>query len=143
MRQADDAFTIRYEEPEEKNRTCLIVGLIVGGAVVVALLCGGCCAGFGYWGFNRITTEVRDDLADNEVILEHVGAIESFEMLYPESFARSESEVFVFRVSGDKGSGKITAKSVTGDDGLEYVESGTLVLDNGETYELIPDTPMN
>lgn len=143
MRQADDAFTIRYEEPEEKNRTCLIVGLIVGGVVGAALVCGGCCAGLGYWGFNRITTEVRNDLADNEVILEHVGAIESFEMLYSDSFARSESDVFVFRVTGDKGSGRITAKSVTGDDGLEYVESGELVLDNGETYELIPESPLN
>ena len=54
MPDSTDQFGPRFREPKKSNKTCLIVGLIVGGVVGIVLLCGGCGVGMYYFGARQI-----------------------------------------------------------------------------------------
>jgi len=120
------------------RRSWLIVGC-GGCAVMVALV-----AVFGGWALMRFglgvfADEVESDLRSNPVIIEHIGRFEEFELDLGASIASEGSEDFVFRASGTKGSGLITATCVTNDEGIEEVVAGTVQLDSGETLDLFPE----
>ena len=83
--------------------------------------------------------EVESELRSNPVIIEHVGRIEEFELDLSASVAEEGSEDFIFRVSGTKGSGLVTATCVTNADGMEEVVAGTIQLESGETLDLFPE----
>ena len=73
------------------------------------------------------------------MIIEHVGRIEEFKLDLSASVAEEGSEDFIFRVSGTKGSGLVTATCVTNADGMEEVVAGTIQLESGETLDLFPE----
>ena len=111
--------------------------------------CGGCAIIgtlaiiFGGWGLLRFglgvfADEVERDLRSNPVIVEHVGRIEEFELDLGASVAAEGGDDFVFRVSGTKGSGLVTATCITNDEGIEEVVAGTIQLESGETLDLFP-----
>jgi hypothetical protein len=112
--------------------------------------CGGCAVVgaltiiFGGWGLLRLglgvfADEVESELRANPVIIEHVGRIEEFELDLSASIAEEGGEDFVFKVSGTKGSGLVTATCVTNEDGIEEVVAGTIQLESGETLDLFPE----
>ena len=108
-------------------------------AVIVALV-----AVFGGWGLMRFglgvfADEVENDLRSNPVIIEHIGRFEEFDLDLGASIASEGNEDFVFRVSGTKGSGLITATCVTNDAGIEEAVAGTIQLESGETLDLFPE----
>ena len=47
-------------------------------------------------------------------------------------------DTFVYDVKGSKGSGQITAKQITNDEGDEEIRSAVLRLPDGRTVELVP-----
>jgi hypothetical protein len=112
--------------------------------------CGGCAvifalaAIFGGWavmkfGLGVFTDEVENDLRTNPVVLEHIGRIEDFDLDFGASIATEGEDDFVFRVSGTKGSGRISATCVTTSEGVEKVVAGTIQLESGETLDLFPE----
>ena len=144
----DDQFGNQYRDeigpsdqrgrPRRRRRSSivLILGILFGSGFVVLLCCGG-FGGLMVFGFNVIAKEVELQLRDNAALVEHIGEIEEFDIDWMASMAHPEDDVFVFEVTGTKGSGEITAKSVTMPDGNESVEWATLRLPTGETIELI------
>ncbi len=139
MSYADESFSPRAREPEKSSSTCLILGLIFGGVGAFVLLCGGCCVGVVFFGLDQIGGEIEQDLADNPVIQEHIGDIQTFEMNKWESIQHADEDVYVFRVSGPKGSGTVEAECLDNDAGIYEVWSGELRMDSGEVYDLFPD----
>jgi hypothetical protein len=134
--------TIETQDPSRKKAFPWNKFLIFG--------CGGCAVFvalamvFGGWalmklGLGVFADEVESELRANPVIIEHVGRIEEFELDLSASIAESGGEDFVFKVSGTKGSGLVTATCVTNEDGIEEVVSGTIQLESGETIDLFPD----
>jgi hypothetical protein len=112
--------------------------------------CGGCAVivvlamVFGGWalmklGLGVFADEVESELRTNPVIIEHVGRIEEFELDLSASVAEAGGEDFVFKVSGTKGSGLVTATCVTNEEGIEEVVAGTIQLESGETLDLFPE----
>ena len=112
--------------------------------------CGGCAVimalaiVFGGWALMRFglgvfADEVENDLRSNPVIIEHIGRFEEFDLDLGASIASEGNEDFVFRVSGTKGSGLITATCVTNDAGIEEAVAGTIQLESGETLDLFPE----
>ena len=112
--------------------------------------CGGCAVViilamvFGGWALMKVglgvfSDEVEGELRSNPVIIEHVGRIEEFELDFSASVAEEDSEDFIFRVSGTKGSGLVTATCLTNADGMEEVIAGTIQLESGETLDLFPE----
>jgi hypothetical protein len=120
-----------------RGTSYLFAGLLVGGLTIV-LCCGGGTALVVFF-MNVMTKEVEVELRDNEVLIEHLGPIVSFELDWTGSFAKDDDEVFVFQVEGTKGKGEITAKSVTGPDDNEHVEWAKLRLPTGEVVDLVPE----
>ncbi len=117
---------------------------------VLVFGCGGCAVViilamvFGGWallkvGLGVFSDEVESELRSNPVIIEHVGRIEEFELDFSASVAEEGSEDFIFRVSGTKGSGLVTATCVTNADGMEEVVAGTIQLESGETLDLFSE----
>jgi hypothetical protein len=117
---------------------------------IVIFGCGGCAVVsalallFGGWalmkfGLGVFADEVENELRENPVVVEHIGRIEEFDLDLGASIAEEGDDDFVFKVSGTKGSGLVTATCVTNDDGMEEVVGGTIQLESGETLDLFPD----
>ena len=141
MRDADDQFGPRFQKEEKSNKTCLTVGLILGGIVGVVLLCGGCGVGMYFFGTGQLAGGVQAALADNPVIREHVGEIQSLEFDVMDTGERGGDDVFLFDVTGSKGSGTIFAECIQQPGGGVNVISGQLELDNGEVFPLFTEDP--
>lgn len=115
----------------------VVVGLptlIIGGAVLTC--CGG-GAGLVYFGLDVVAEQVADDLRDHPVIQEQLGGIDEIDVDFTASAAADGDEEFVFKVKGPKGSGTLTARTISTDDGREQVERATLRTDKG-TFEIVP-----
>lgn len=139
MSYSDESISPRAREPEKSSSTCLILGFVFGGVGAAVLLCGGCCVGLVFVGLNQIGNEIQADLAGNEVIQQHIGNIQTFEMDKWESIQHASEDVYIFRVTGPNGSGTIAAECLADDEGTYHVQSGELKLDSGETYDLFPN----
>lgn len=122
------------------SRAGCIFAVVAGGALLVLLCCGG-VVGVGYFGLSVFAKEIETRLRDNPVLVEHLGPIESFEMDMIASIAEGEENVFVFNVKGQKGSGIVTAQSITADDGSEEITWAQLRLPDGQTVDLLPNGP--
>jgi hypothetical protein len=88
-----------------------------------------------------ITTDIEDQLADNPILREQVGEIESFEMDWTRTFADEDDDTYVYRVRGSDGEGRITVKHITNEDGGEQILSAELRMSSGETFDLMPGQP--
>ncbi|QEG41953.1 Coa1/Tim21 domain-containing protein [Roseimaritima ulvae] len=124
------------DRPQGGSKLPWILGAI-GGVVLLGVLV--CCGG-GYalvnLGMNVVAEDIRMQLRDHPTVREHIGEIESIDTAFGASLAHEDDDTFVYNVSGDKGDGELTVKSVTGGDGMEDIVSATLRTDDGETYEL-------
>ncbi|REJ86505.1 MAG: hypothetical protein DWQ34_27180 [Planctomycetota bacterium] len=94
-------------------------------------------------GFAEFARKVRIDLEDHPVIREHVGEIEQITYDETGSLAEPDDIVFVFQLTGSKSSGTLRAACITVSNDEEDVTSGELTLENGETFQLFPDNPLD
>ncbi len=93
-------------------------------------------------GLEEFDRQVQADIEDHPVIVEHIGAIT--ELKHDFDLSTDEpGDVWVFHISGDKGSGLLRANCVTIDEWTEQVDAGELTLDSGEVYELFPENPIS
>jgi hypothetical protein len=95
----------------------------------------------GKWGLDLVAEQVKADIQDHPVILEHIGAIEEIEFDFGATTAIEADDVFVFNLKGGKGNGVLTAQVVSEGADRERVVSGKLRLPTGETIDLFPDGP--
>ena len=117
------------------GKTSTVVLIVVGSVVVVAV-------GLGFlvmWGLDVLSEQVKADIQDNPVILEHIGRIESIEFDFMASGEAPGDDTLVFSLKGTKGEGVVTAEVITVDDEHEEVRSGTLRLPSGKTVDLFPE----
>lgn len=111
-----------------------IIG-IFGGLMFLGVL--GCCGG-GYFLLNFLTGEYQRQLADNPVILEHLGQIESMGMNLTKTAEASESSggnTFAFDIQGSLASGTVLIKQDPSADGVG-IESAELILADGSRHQV-------
>lgn len=105
-------------------------------------IAGVCCCGGGIavamLGMNIVTAEIGDLLRDNPKFREHIGELQEINVDYIASAAKDDDETFVYNVKGDKGSGVVTVKHVTGDDGNEEIVEASLRLKDGQQVQIVP-----
>ena len=77
---------------------------------------------------------VQLELAGNPVIQEHIGEIETLKISWMAT-GEAEDDALVFQIAGTKGKGRVT---VVLDDETNSIRSGTLQMDTGEEYDLLP-----
>ena len=126
-----------YGAPPPKSSSAgLWIALAVAG--VVLLVCGGGCGALVVVGLNVAEEEIAVQLRDNPKLRDHVGEIESLDMDIIASGAEDDDDVFVYRVKGNKGSGKLTIREGTTDGFDTTVEEATLRLPDGTTVQIVP-----
>ncbi len=142
MTHDDFAYPYRDNPPFAQRRPLqwsplkiVLTVLLCGGGFL--MLCGGGCGAIIFFGMNLLAKEIELELRDNPVLVEHIGQVQSFKIDWMASLAHPEADVWVFNVRGPKGSGQVTAESITMPDGNERVTWATLRLPSGETIELI------
>lgn len=107
--------------------------VLAGVAVVVGVFAVGSC------GLDLFADQVRRDIENNPVVLEQLGDITDIETDFVASANEPGGDVFVFRLEGTKGSGRLTAVCITVDDETESVTWGRLRMDSGEEFDLFED----
>lgn len=122
--------------PPKSSSTGLWIALAISG--VLLIVCGGGCVGLVMFGLNISEEEIKAQLQDNPKIREHIGEIESIDMDIVASGAEDDSDVFVYRIKGDKGSGRITIREGAGEGYDTLVEEATLRLPDGTEVKVVP-----
>lgn len=92
--------------PKNMNRA------LKAGICVVVCLIGICCVGVVLLLMEMIVEDHKAQLRDNEVLTQHLGDVQSFELDWGE-LEFSKAEHMVFNVAGTKRSGVVTVKSMT------------------------------
>ena len=122
--------------PQPKSSVGLWIAVVVGG--VLLLICGGGCVALVVFGLNVAEEEITAQLRDNPKLREHIGEIQSLNMDIVASGAQDDSDVFVYNVKGDKGSGKLTIREGTGNNFETIVEEATLRMPDGTEIKVVP-----
>ena len=122
--------------PPSSSRIVWIVGGIAALLLVAVAVSAALAFGFGMKVLNE---QVRVELRDNPVIRARIGEPGPLELDFMGTAADPGDDVFVFRVEGPLGRGRVTANLATREDGTEEVTGGTLRLDSGEEFGLFPD----
>ena len=99
-------------------------------AAIALLLNVGCGA------LDEFERQVVQDIQDNPVMLEHVGQIQTIDIDWVATGQEPGDDVFVFDVTGSKGSGTLTAECITIDSGREDVVAARLRLPSGEDLDI-------
>ena len=130
-----EAMPRRAASAPSSGKTSTVVLIVVGAVVVIVV-------GLGLlvmWGLDVVAEQVKADIQDNPVILEHIGRIESIDFEFMATGAAQGEDTLVFNLKGTKGEGVVTAEVITVDDEHEEVRSGTLRLPSGEKVDLFPE----
>ncbi len=91
------------------------------------------------FGWNALSVEVRDQLADSPQIRENIGEIEKFEVNLLRSGAHEDEDVFVYDIKGSKAEGQVKVMHITDDAGDEQVIWAELNMDDGRQIMLDVD----
>lgn len=134
----DEAVRQAPPAPGRASSSRWIWILLGVGAVVVLALVGLGAAALNL-GLSVLDEQVRVELRDNPVLQRYVGEPEPFELDFVGTAADPGQDVFVFKVRGPLGSGRISANCVTDEEGRERVTAGKLRLDSGAEYDLFPE----
>jgi hypothetical protein len=113
----------------------IIVGIVVGGGVLMVAL----CAGLGLWGWREVSEQFRMAMNENTVIREHLGEVSEISVDFTATGEVPGDDVFVYNVTGEKGTGVVSAEFLTVDADSERIASGTLKLPDGRVLELVPE----
>lgn len=114
-----------------------VAALVVGALVLVGGVVG--VVYFFNFAMDMVADQVRREVEDNPVIVEHVGIIEEIDTDLAASANEPGVEVFVFSLTGSKGNARLTVETVTVDADREQVTWGRLRTQSGEEYDLFPD----
>lgn len=117
------------------NRLLIWVIGIFGGLLFIGVL--GCCGG-AYFLLNFLASEYQRQLADNPVINEHLGEIESMGMNLTktaEAAENSDGNTFAYDIQGSLASGTILIKQDPSSDGTG-IESAELILSDGSRHQV-------
>ena len=91
---------------------------------------------------DEFTRQVRVDIAEHPVILDHLGEITAIQQDTVRSNSEPGPNVYVFRVTGSKASGLLRADCITVSPEEEDVVAGELILDSGQRVQLFPENPL-
>lgn len=146
----DDADDQPYGEPEpasfhtarppkeSKRKRNLLLAFAVGlGMGAVFLCCGGGVLLVNV-GTGMLASEIQQLLADNPLVQEHLGEIQSFEMDFTDSLNEGDEDTYVYEAVGTKGSGHFVVEHVTDDAGDEELVHATLKMSGGLTVNVYP-----
>ena len=122
------------QQPPKPKRRWIWIVLVLGG--LATLLCCGGIIGVAFFALNVMEAEIRNQVRDHPAILEHIGQIQSFDLELAESVAVKDDDTFVYRVNGSKGSGVLTVRHVTNDNGDEEIVHAELRTPDGKVHEL-------
>lgn len=89
-----------------------------------------------FYGTSRFFENARISVSVNPIVQKHVGKVVRFRQDYTATGGKGR-DIFVFRVEGTGGSGTVTAELKTVDRYTEQLMSGTLLLESGESYDLV------
>jgi hypothetical protein len=118
----------------------LVVGLGVGG-----LLCAGCCGGLTWFGFSAgtqaLAQALRQEIAGNADVQEHLGEINSVKMNIMETANEQKTRegannLMVFDAEGTKGNGKFITETPAGGQGGGPFSKIELRLPDGKTIPI-------
>ena len=90
------------------------------------------------FGLNITTTEVANELRDNPKFREHIGELQTLSIDWTRSSAEDDGDTFVYNAKGSKGSGVVTVKHITDDDGNEEIIDASLRLPDGRQVQIVP-----
>jgi hypothetical protein len=135
FQQFQDAYQSPNTVARKPSRGCCLLVFLGLGLGCVLLCCGG-GAGLMYFGMNIMSAEIANQLQDNPVFREHIGEIETFEVNFAQS-AATDDDVFVYDVQGNKGKGRVTARTTTDANGNEQIVWAKLRTADGQTIPLI------
>jgi hypothetical protein len=130
----DDSGRARPRSRQESGNGCLYWTLGCAGIGVVCLLL--CCGVVGYFGVNMMSTEVEMALRDNPQIREHLGELRTVRVNMFKSMSHDGDDVWVYDLTGEKGTGELTTVQTTDFDGEETFHSAKLRLSDGRTIDI-------
>lgn len=126
-----------------KKKSRLAIWLVGGCGTVMLLSLLVCCGGI-YFLLNFLTDSYQQQLANNPVIREHLGEIESLDMNLTKTAEAAESsdgDTFAFDIQGSVASGTILIKQDPGGNGTG-IASAELILEDGTRHQIpIGDAP--
>jgi hypothetical protein len=127
---------------QTRTRTQLESGKIGAGCLITVVVVIAVLAGGGYWAFKAgtgmLAEQTKVAVRDNPVILEHIGNIEDITLDLKATAAAGEEEFMVFQLKGSKGSGELKVNIKQVSDEAVAISQGTLRMEDGKTYELVP-----
>lgn len=118
------------------SKGCLVLGCL--GALILPLICCGGIGGVAVYGMNAFKSEVVALLAENPVVKEHVGEIQSSQVDFWKSVSHEGGDVFVLNLVGSKSAAVAEVISVTNEAGDEEIRGGELILPDGTRHPLLP-----
>ncbi|MBI1347309.1 hypothetical protein GC163_13600 [bacterium] len=140
-RDDSDFGTAAYDDsrPKRKSKTgCWIWALVI---TILGMIFGGiaCCGGFFYFGLNVFNDEMKAQVKDNPVLIEHIGELESMSINFVKTGEVNSEDTIVYDVKGSKASGTLAVEHTQNGDGDILVISATLTLADGQTFELFDE----
>ena len=129
--------------PKKKGGNAFAVwaAVIVGGGLLAVVVCCGGTFGVAQLAFASMEEDVRKDLAGNPVVNERLGGITAVDLEFLASADHPDEDVFIFDLTGPKGTGRAVIDCGDTPDGGLWVRGGTLELPDGTSLDLFPDGP--
>jgi hypothetical protein len=127
-----------YDPPPRKPVPKALWWALGGGGALLLLLCCCSCGGLFMFGMNIAEEEIAVQLRDNPKFREHIGELESIEIDMIASSAQNDAEVFVYRVRGNKGSGRLTVREGSDAEWNTTIERADLRLPDGAQVQILP-----
>ncbi|TWU43117.1 hypothetical protein Q31b_21540 [Novipirellula aureliae] len=131
-----------HQLPPKKSNPWLWV---LGTLGVLTIVGGLVCCGGGYYLFQMaqgmIGDQIKNQVAEDPTIQEHIGEIASIKMNYSQTAAAIEEkpDAIAFDIAGDKGTGVLVVQQDKSVPGETYaLRSAELILPNGDRHQLIP-----
>jgi hypothetical protein len=126
-----------YAPPPRSSSGGWLFAIGGGGCLVVVLLCCGGGVGGMYLMKGVMEAEIKEELRDNPKLRAEIGDLQSVQMDLTASLAEDDDEVFRYNARGSDGSGELTVKQRTEDDGSETVLEASLRVD-GKNVPIVP-----
>ena len=92
----------------------------------------------GYDAVSPLGTELQDQWQRAVNGESGIGELTRFDLDFFGSLVLDSDEIWIFELEGNRGSGQLTGEFEIIDLATENFAGGTLVLDSGETFELVP-----
>lgn len=122
---------MKKDHSQKKSGTKIFLTIL---GVLMILILG--AIGVTLWGVGEFSDEIENILSENIVVEEQIGEIEKFKLDWMATAEEDDGDVFVFKIEGTTGKGIVRALVETNDENLEELISGSLILEDGQEFEL-------